>query len=143
MLNDIEIKNYIKNNLLISENYNEECLTPNGYDLRIGEITNENIKKNTLFFTSSLEKLNLPDNIVASLYIKSKYSRKGIFSSFGFIDSGYKGNLTMTFYNFGDNIILKKGYKFVQIVFYEINIPEKNYEKRSGHYNNSNGINLG
>ncbi len=142
MLNDIEIKNYIKNHSLISENYDEGCLTPNGYDLRVGEISDENINRNQLFFISSLEKLNLPDNVVASLYIKSKYSRRGIFSSFGFVDAGFKGNLTMAFYNFGDNIALENGCKFVQIVFYELNMPEKNYEKRSGHYHNSNGINL-
>jgi dCTP deaminase len=143
MLNDIEISSYIKDGKLIGENYDPDCLTPNGYDLRIGEHSGETVEKNQLFFISSLEKLSMPDNIVAALYIKSRYSRHGIFSSFGFVDAGFSGNLTMTFYNFGDSIRINSGMKFVQIVFYEINAPAKNYASRSGNFQNSNGINRG
>jgi dCTP deaminase len=142
MLNDTDISSYTKSGKIISENYDPECLTPNGYDLRVGEHSGNVVKTNSLFFVSSMEKLNLPDNIVASLYIKSRYSRRGIFSSFGFVDAGFKGNLTMTFYNFGEELKIKSGMKFVQIVFYEIKIPEKNYSSRSGTYQNSKGINL-
>ncbi len=141
MLNDNEISSYVENGKLITDNYDPDCLTPNGYDLRIGEHTDQSIQKNQLFFISSLEKLELPDNIVASLYIKSKYSRHGIFSSFGFVDAGFSGNLTMAFYNFGESLIIKPGMKFVQIVFYEITKPAKNYASRSGNYQNSKGIN--
>ena len=69
MLNDNEISSYVENGKLITDNYDPDCLTPNGYDLRIGEHTDQSIQKNQLFFISSLEKLELPDNIVASLYI--------------------------------------------------------------------------
>ena len=141
MLNDSDIANYVKLGKIITENYTEECLTPNGYDLRIGEHDRDNAVKNSLFFISSLEKLALPDNIVGSLHIKSRYARRGIFGSFGFIDAGFSGNLTMSFYNFGDDVEIMTGMKFVQIVFYEIKKPEKNYSIRSGNYQNSHGIN--
>ena len=140
MLNDNEILYYIERRQLISDNYNPDCLTPNGYDLRIGEHTENTVEKNQLFFISSFEKLDLPDNIVASLYIKSRYARHGIFSSFGFVDAGFSGNLTMAFYNFGDSLQIHSGLKFVQIVFHEINSPAKNYASRSGNYQNSRGI---
>lgn len=142
MLNDNEILYYIEKRQLISDNYNPDCLTPNGYDLRIGEHTEDTVEKNQLFYISSLEKLDLPDNIVASLFIKSRYARHGIFSSFGFVDAGFSGNLTLAFYNFGDPLQIHSGLKFVQIVFYEINSPAKNYALRSGNYQNSRGINL-
>ena len=32
MLNDIEISSYIKDGKLIGENYDPDCLTPNGYE---------------------------------------------------------------------------------------------------------------
>lgn len=140
MLNDKDIQTYASSGQLIAENYSKESLTPNGYDIRIGEHELETVKSNTLFFLSSLEKFSMPDNIVASLHIKSKYARRGIFSSFGFIDAGFIGNLTMSFYNFGEDLKLERGMKFVQVVFYEIKTPEKNYAGRSGHYQNSTGI---
>jgi len=127
---------------IISENYSVDCLTPNGYDIRVGDHEMDIIKSNSLFFISSLEKFNMPDNIVASLHIKSKYARRGIFASFGFVDAGFTGNLTMAFYNFGEEFKIERGMKFAQIVFYEIKTPEKNYSMRSGTYQNSKGINL-
>ncbi|KPV46286.1 MULTISPECIES: deoxycytidine triphosphate deaminase [Acidiplasma] len=143
MLNDREILEYVKNGKLISENFKEASLTPNGYDLRVGNIIpGEDIESKTLFFISSLEVINMPDNITASLYIKSRYARKGIFGSFGFVDAGFHGNLTMSFINYGDKITIKKYDPVVQIVFFTIKEPEKNYEKRSGNFQNSHGIRL-
>jgi len=142
MLNDSEIEHLVEAGKIISENYSADCLTPNGYDIRVGDHEMDIIKSNSLFFISSLEKFNMPDNIVASLHIKSKYARRGIFASFGFVDAGFTGNLTMAFYNFGEEFKIERGMKFAQIVFYEIKIPEKNYSMRSGNYQNSKGINL-
>ncbi|MCL4453529.1 dCTP deaminase [Ferroplasma sp.] len=143
MLNDMEISSLIMQGKLISENYEPDCLTPNGYDLRVGEHSEETVEKNKLFFISSMELLDMPDNIVASLYIKSRYARHGIFSSFGFVDAGFSGNLTMAFYNFGEPLEIRTGIKFVQIVFHEIKSPEKNYASRSGHFQGSRGIDRG
>jgi len=142
MLNDREIEYNVAAGKIISENYSRDSLTPNGYDIRIGDYELDIIKTNSLFFISSLEKFNMPDNIVASLHIKSKYARRGVFASFGFVDAGFIGNLTMAFYNFGDGFQIKRGMKFVQIVFYEIKTPDKNYPGRSGNYQNSEGINV-
>ncbi|MEM0139534.1 MAG: dCTP deaminase [Ferroplasma sp.] len=141
-LNDREIKEMVKNGSLIAENYNDDSLTPNGYDIRIGKISTEEISTNTLFFVSSLEVIKLPGNIVATLHIKSRYARRGIFSSFGFVDAGFHGELTMAFYNFGDAIVIKPHAKFVQIVFDRISMPEKDYGNRSGNYMDSTGIDL-
>jgi dCTP deaminase len=143
MLNDAEISSLIMQGHLISENYEPDCLTPNGYDLRVGDHTDDIVDKNQLFFISSMELLNIPDDIVASLYIKSRYSRHGIFSSFGFVDAGFSGNLTMAFYNFGEPIEIQTGMRFVQIVFHEIKKPEKNYASRSGNFQDSRGIDRG
>ena len=52
MLNDSDIANYIKLGKIITENYMEECLTPNGYDLRIGEHDRDTAVKNSIIFQS-------------------------------------------------------------------------------------------
>ncbi len=140
MLNDREIDEFASKNLLIAKNYDKNSLTPNGYDISIGEISEQEIKTGTLFYVSSLEFFDLPDNIVGSLYIKSRYSRHGIFASFGFVDAGFRGELTMAFYNFGKDISIKSGTKFVQIVFDRIDKPDKDYKNRSGNYMDSHGI---
>ncbi|WP_337860819.1 dCTP deaminase [Ferroplasma sp.] len=142
MLNDAEIIEYVKSGKIISDNYSEDSITPNGYDLRIGDYSVNTVQSNSLFFISSMERLDLPDNIVGSLHIKSRYARRGIFSSLGFVDAGFKGQLTMAFYNFGNELQINLGMKFVQLVLYEIKLPERNYSMRSGNYQNSNGINL-
>lgn len=144
ILNDRAIKEYVSNGLLIEENFDEKFLTPNGYDLRVGEVMPDGeISNSSPFFASSLETIRMPDNVVASMYIKSRYARRSVFSTFGFVDAGFHGNLTLSFINFGTSLILKKGDPIVQIIFSEIEPPEKNYSKRSGNFQNSHGINTG
>ncbi|WP_061950451.1 hypothetical protein [Acidiplasma cupricumulans] len=126
MLNDREILEYVKNGKLISENFKEASLTPNGYDLRVGNIIpGEDIESKTLFFISSLEVINMPDNITASLYIKSRYARKGIFGSFGFVDAGFHGNLTMSFINYGDKITIKNMILWCKLSFLQLRSLKK------------------
>ncbi|AAT42715.1 dCTP deaminase [Picrophilus oshimae] len=143
MLNDLEIINMAKRSLLISKNFDEKCLTPNGYDLRINDIIPGNdIKKGTVFFVSSYEEIKLPDNIIGLLFIRSSFARKGIFGSFGVVDAGYMGNLTLSFYNALNDVKIERYERIVQIVFERIEKPEKTYSERSGNYYGKSGINL-
>ncbi|SMD31502.1 dCTP deaminase [Picrophilus oshimae] len=143
MLNDLEIINMAKRSLLISKNFDEKCLTPNGYDLRINDIIPGNdIKKGTVFFVSSYEEIKLPDNIIGLLFIRSSFARKGIFGSFGVVDAGYMGNLTLSFYNALKDVKIERYERIVQIVFERIEKPEKTYSERSGNYYGKSGINL-
>ncbi len=143
MLNDTEIAELSKKSILISKNFDENCLTPNGYDLRIDNIMpGEYIKSNSVFFVSSYEEINMPDDVIGLLFIRSSFARKGIFGSFGVVDAGYKGNLTLSFYNALNDIKLERYTRIVQIIFERIKKPEKTYSERSGNYHGKTGINL-
>lgn len=134
--------------------FSEENLTPNGYDLSIGEIyirkTNEHVREGkiiipplTWFAISTMEFVDLSNRITAQLWIRSSYARKGVFASFGKVDAGFRGNLTIGCFNADRKLEIGIGDKFCQIVFELLEREaEKTYEKRSGHYQDQKGIRL-
>ncbi|WP_010901022.1 dCTP deaminase [Thermoplasma acidophilum] len=148
ILNDSTIMRMVSDGLLISENFDRGCLTPNGYDLRVDAIDVEGrqysefeIGKNVHFLVSTIEILKIPDDVVGMIWTRSSFARKGIFGSFGAIDAGYHGNLTLSFFNAGSAVNLRRGERIAQIVFVKmIGSAEKPYHIRSGNYQNSRGI---
>ncbi|MCQ2056549.1 MAG: dCTP deaminase, partial [archaeon] len=95
------VENLTLGNLDIS-NYNEEGLTPNGYDLCIKEILvcgdsstcekgSVEIPPKTMFYVSTIERIKLPNNICAQIWLKTSWIRKGILASFGKVDAGFDG----------------------------------------------------
>ena len=128
----------------------EENVTPNGYDLTIELIKyGEGEGKTPLvippggsFLVGSREFMNLPSNICAQIFIKSSMARKGIFGSFGFIDAGFRGNLTLSFCNMSkEPVRIEPGKKIAQVIFLSMDFPAaKTYDKRSGNFQDSRGI---
>ena len=155
VLSDVDIKRYIQEENLEIEPFIEKNLTPNGYDLTIAEIF---IKKNnsyyneglviippqTWFAISTKEFIKMGSEISSQLWIRSSYARKGIFASFGKVDAGFNGTLTISCYNSNEvKIEIPIGDRFCQIVFEELSsTPSELYEKKSGNYQNQKGIKL-
>ena len=155
ILSDIDIVNSIKNNELGIEPFVEKNLTPNGYDLSIEEIyikkTNEHIKEGvavippqTWFAISTKEFVKMGPQITSQLWIRSSYARRGILASFGKVDAGFHGTLTISCFNSNDETIeIPIGDRFCQIVFEDmLSVPSELYEKKSGNYQNQRGIKL-
>jgi len=128
---------------------NELNLTPNGYDLSVGdtllpyECKNHvlSIRPKTNFSILTMETINMPNNIVASLYLKSRYANQGIMATFGKVDAGFSGKLRLGMYNSSNEYVsLVKDIddtRIAQIVFEELTgTPEKLYTERSGNYQN-------
>lgn len=147
---DRTLVDLVQKGLIISENFSPESLTPNGYDLRVGKVRipgNEDsdmagIPPLTFFLVSTLEYLNIPGNAMGQIWIRSSYARKGIIASFGAVDSGFKGNLTLSFFN-GSSAAVKisKGERVAQIIFHGLDKgAEMSYGERSGNYQHSRGI---
>ena len=75
VLCDADILKMAERNDLISEEFSKDSLTPNGYDLRIAQISldGENMQKEVSvkggdrFLVSTLEYISLPDNIVGQI----------------------------------------------------------------------------
>ncbi len=155
VLSDIDIKNVINLNQLNIDPFNNKNLTPNGYDLTIDEIY---IKKNDLtvskgvaiipplswFAISTKEFIKMGSKISSQLWIRSSYARKGIFASFGKVDAGFHGTLTISCFNSNSiDVKIPIGDRFCQIVFENLSsLPSELYEKKSGNYQNQRGITL-
>ena len=152
VLSDSSIISMIESGILLTGDVDRNGVTPNGYDLRIGIARIEGgldsddilIPPKTGFFVSSIERIELPPHISASIWIRSSYARRGVIGSFGYVDAGFHGNLTLSFYNSSNNSIqIKKGDRIAQIVFSLMDQSvDKTYDKRSGNYQNSSGIRL-
>jgi dCTP deaminase len=155
ILSDIDILESIKTHDLGIEPFNEKNLTPNGYDLSISEVfikkTDEHIKEGfatippqTWFAISTKEFVKIGAQITSQLWIRSSYARKGILASFGKVDAGFHGTLTISCFNSNDEPLeIPIGDRFCQIVFENMkSIPSELYDKKSGTYQNQRGIKL-
>ena len=156
ILSDKDIKDFLKKGKLHIEPFSEENLTPNGYDLTVEEIfipgLNEKVKEGVAkllgmrrFLIGTKEYIKLGGEITAQLWIRTSYARRGILSSFGRVDAGFEGNLTLSAFNASDKAVhIKVGDTFAQIVFERMeSLPEKLYEMRSGTYMGQRGVTMG
>ena len=153
MLSDSDIIRALDNGDIKISGFDEKHLTPNGYDLSIGEVfipsVNTHIKSGkveitalTRFLVGTMETIKLSNKYAAQLWIKSRWTRRGIIASFGMVDAGFNGTLTLGAFA-TDRITLEIGDRFVQIVFLKLKNPsEKGYDKRSGNYQNQKGIRI-
>jgi dCTP deaminase len=155
ILSDVDIKKFMEKNELDIEPFNEKNLTPNGYDLSIDEIyirkKNEHIKNGnakippqTWFAISTKEFVKMGPKITSQLWIRSSYARKGIMASFGKVDAGFHGTLTISCFNSNDEPLeIPIGDRFCQIVFENMSsVPSELYDKKSGNYQNQRGVKL-
>ncbi len=136
ILSDGTILELIDSGALDIKPFNIERLTPNGYDFGIGEdiiIPAGNGKQ-----IETLEAVFLPDFVGAMMLLRSSYSRRGLIASFGFVDAGFKGKIRFFAYNSSqEEIILSKEKGVFQMIFINLDkVALKNYENRSGHYQN-------
>jgi dCTP deaminase len=155
ILSDLDIKKCIERNELGIEPFVEKNLTPNGYDLSIEEIfirkTDEHIKNGiakipaqTWFAISTKEFVKMGSKITSQLWIRSSYARKGVMASFGKVDAGFNGTLTISCFNSNSEPLeIPIGDRFCQIVFENMqSAPSELYDKKSGNFQNQKGIKL-
>lgn len=153
ILRDGEIEELVAKGQLISSSYRKENLTPNGYDLTInfvmvdGEESGREeaaVGPHSVFWVSTSETISMPENIGGKIWIRSSYARKGIFGSFGFVDAGFRGTLTLAFFNGSSKEVnISRGNTIAQITFLRMDgNAELAYEKRSGNYQGQTDIKL-
>jgi dCTP deaminase len=155
ILSDKDIEEAMNSDNLGIEPYVQKNLTPNGYDLSIDEVfikkKDEHIKEGvavipplTWFAISTKEFVKMGPQITSQLWIRSSYARKGVMASFGKVDAGFHGTLTISCFNSNDEALeIPIGDRFCQIVFEKLSSkPSELYEKKSGKYQNQRGIKL-
>ena len=155
VLSDSDILNLIEKGSLKIMGFDEENLTPNGYDVTISEVwipsTDHRVRRGEVqvpgkewFVIGTTEHIELPSDIIGGIWIRTTWVRRGILSSFGRIDAGFKGNLTFSAYNASSvPATLRIGDRFAQVVFEELSSrAHKEYGERSGNYQGQRGITL-
>jgi len=155
ILSDADILEMMKSGEMDIENFEDNNLTPNGYDLTIEEIfifSNgvtvkdgiASIPAGSGFAVSTKEFIKCPPDLAATLWIRTTWARKGIIASFGMIDAGFHGTLTLAAYNSsGKNVEIDIGNRFAQMVFHTLKgRSKKTYDKRSGNYQGQRGVTL-
>jgi len=155
VLSDKDIENAMKSGNLEIEPFIEKNLTPNGYDLSIDEVYIRKIDRHikegiatipplTWFAISTKEFVKMGPQITSQLWIRSSYARKGVMASFGKVDAGFHGTLTIGCFNASDKEVeIPIGDRFCQIVFeYLSTAADELYDKRSGTYQNQRGVTL-
>lgn len=101
------------------------------------------IPPHSFILGSTIELVELPSNIVARIEGRSSIGRLGltVHVTAGFIDPGFKGNITLEIANLSNNpIILHTGMRICQIVFEEIEPPSKVYGECNNKYQHQNGV---
>lgn len=134
--------------------FSEASLTPNGYDLRIAEVSvpgTDIVREGTvlippgaMFFVSTVERVELPPSLCASLWLRTSWIRKGLLAGLGKVDAGFQGTLTFMSVNVSAAPVeVRVGDRFVQIVLETLSSPAHlTYGKRSGNYQGQNGVTL-
>ncbi len=155
ILSDKDILDGLKSGCLGISDYNDRSLTPNGYDLRIAEISvrgDPEVKKEgtvtipprTMFYVSTIERVKMPSDVCAQLWLRTTWIRRGVIGAFGKIDAGFEGTLTLGAYNATDDPVeLPIGERFCQMVFGTLSSGTlKGYAQRSGNYQGQTGVTL-
>jgi len=133
-----------------------EDLTPNGLDLRIAHVQvvgqmDAPVSEGTVtvpagerFVIGTQEYLEMPVGAVGSLWIRSSYARRGVLASFGKVDAGFHGNLTVGCFNASHEAIqVPVGDRFCQIVLEDLkSAPQAAYAEKSGNYQGQTGVTL-
>ena len=147
------IEEAIEKHKLIENHDLQQCLGPASYELRIGSYWDWNtrtdidlrkgdgvaIAPNGFVLIGTCEKVNLPNNVLGLLYLRSTFARSGFVPWFmGLVDPGYSGTLTVPLHNLtGDLIPLSGEDRICHIVFEEL--PEAAEKGYAGQYQNSSG----
>ncbi|MDD3977598.1 MAG: dCTP deaminase [Methanomicrobium sp.] len=125
----------IEKDEIVLDPYSQDSQQPASYDLRSGG--DYLLKKGEVTLVHSMEKIELPSDISATLMCRSSFGRRGILIGGGYVDPGFRGNLTLCLVNMGpEDYLLKEGERCVQVIMHEVKGGNTLY---NGRYQDSEG----
>ena len=155
LLSDADIRRYLAKGEIQIEPFNEQNLTPNGYDVSIEEVVVPAAKRRTgpgparippatRFAVSTRETIRLGSHVAGQIWLRTTWARRGVIAAFGMIDAGFSGTLTFGAFNgSSDPLEVPIGDRFAQVVFLTLESPASaTYERRSGTYQGQKGVTL-
>src|SRR6266705_1965889 len=112
-------------------------LNPAGVDLRVDRDLELNPGQQRL--AATLARVELSENFLGILHIRSSLAREGIVASLALVDPGFQGQLTVSLHNAGDRPVrLTRGERFIQLSMLRLGTPATH--TYSGKYQNSRAI---
>ena len=121
--------------LLVISPFSRESLQPASYDLRAGEDTT--LARGTCTLLPTREWVELPSDLAATLRCRSSYGRKGIMIGAGYVDPGFRGQLTLCLVNMGpEDVGVPADGRIVQMIIHEVKGGSTLY---NGRYQDSHG----
>ena len=121
---------------LIISPFSLECLQPASYDLRVAH--DMVLPRGECSLVPTLEWVELPMDLAATLRCRSSFGRKGVLLAAGFVDPGFRGQLTLCLVNMGaGEVPLYQNNRVVQMIIHEVKGGNRLYD---GRYQDSHGI---
>ncbi|QSZ67154.1 dCTP deaminase [Methanofollis aquaemaris] len=121
---------------LVITPFNDASLQPASYDLRAGEEIV--LAPGTVTLVPSMEHVEIPGDVAATLRCRSSYARRGLLLGGGFVDPGFRGQLTLCLVNMGaEEVVLPEGERVVQMILHEVGDGAACY---NGRYQDSEGV---
>jgi len=137
VLSEVDIQRRINEGSLVLDPFDVRCLNGSGYDLRIN--SDAHIPPGQTQLVATLERVELGDDMVGTLHIRSSLARSGIIASLALVDPGFRGQLTIMLFNSSaEDFILRQGERFVQLAIHVLST--KTRRPYQGRYQDSKGI---
>ncbi len=112
-------------------------LNPAGIDLRADRSLV--LRPGQQKLVATIERVELSENFLGILHIRSSLAREGIVASLALVDPGFRGQLTVSLHNAGDRLVsLRKGERFIQLSLLRLGMPARH--SYVGKYQNSQGV---
>lgn len=121
---------------LVIAPYAAECQQPASYDLRAAE--DIRLVRGSCTLVPSRERVELPSDVAGTLRCRSSFGRRGVLMGAGFVDPGFRGQLTLCLTNMGsEDIELHASERIVQMILHEVRNGGEGY---NGRYQDSVGV---
>ncbi|HEX9722558.1 MAG TPA: hypothetical protein VGA53_04830 [Candidatus Paceibacterota bacterium] len=86
-----------------------------------GQTLQVTLKPNTYYIVKTVERVNMPESLLAIMTPRSTLFRSGLYVFGGQVPPGYAGELNMGIYNFRqEDFRLEMGARVVHIMFFEV-----------------------
>lgn len=87
-----------------------------------GKVTTVTVKPGDFYLFKTIEKVNIPDNLVAEFKPRTTMQRMGIFFRSSQASPGYSGELTFAIANVGPcEVKIEMGARLCHVIFHEVN----------------------
>jgi deoxycytidine triphosphate deaminase len=134
ILSGRDLKMYIDIGKLKIAPLTDDQFQQNGIDLVLQSVQ---YMRNPFWLGCTAETLELPDDLMAFVELRSSWARRGFFLPPTIVDAGFKGNLTLEMLTFMHEPEVAVGKRFAHLIFAKTSSPCEPY---TGMYTGQTGI---